>query len=87
MKKCFIPQFNSTLLHLTKLSEKGLEDQLKMQIAAISERGKRERSFWVEEIQRMDLYSREEAISELIKAKKIHEKIAQINAYIRGLQV
>ncbi len=87
MKKCFIPQFNTTLLGLLGLSDELLETQLKEQIATISERGNQERRFWQEEIQKIKRYSKEEAISELIKAKKIHEKIAQIDAYIKGLQI
>ncbi|MCI9071901.1 MAG: HindIII family type II restriction endonuclease [Lachnospiraceae bacterium] len=87
MKKCFIPQFNAALLELTGLSDKLLLNQLKKQIVTISERGNQEKLFWQEEIQKIQCYSREEAISELIKAKKIHEKIAQIDTYIKGLQI
>ena len=43
--------------------------------------------FWNEEIAQIQEYTKEQAISELIKAKKIREKISQIEAYVRGLQV
>lgn len=87
MKKCFIPRFNATLLELTGLSHKLLVNQLKKQIVTISERGNQEKLFWQEEIKKIKCYSREEAINELIKAKKIHEKITQIDTYIKGLQI
>lgn len=87
MKKCFIPRFNATLLKLIGLSNELLVNQLKRQIVTISERGNQEKLFWQEEIKKIECYSREEAISELIKAKKIHEKIVQIDTYIKGLQI
>lgn len=87
MKKCFISQFNATLLKLIELSNELLVNQLKRQIVTISERGNQEKLFWQEEIKKIECYSREEAISELIKAKKIHEKIVQIDTYIKGLQI
>lgn len=87
MKKCFIPRFNATLLELTGLSHKLLVNQLKKQIVTISKRGNQEKLFWQEEIKKIKCYSREEAINELIKAKKIHEKITQIDTYIKGLQI
>ena len=85
-KKCFKEQFNTELLWLSSLSKESFSMQLSAQIAAIAERGDQEKSFWEEEIRKIELYSREEAIAELIKAKKICEKIAQIDTYIRGLQ-
>lgn len=87
MKKCFIPKFNVALLSLAGLSDELLAAQLRRQIIAISERGNQEKQFWWEEIKKIERYSREEAIHELIKAKKIREKIAQIDAYVRGLQI
>lgn len=87
MKKCFISQFNTALLGLTGLSDELLMNQLKQQIVTISNRGDQEKLFWQEEIRKIKRYSREEAISELIKAKKIHEKIEQIDTYIKGLQI
>lgn len=86
MKKCFIPQFNATLLELIGLSDKAFKNQLKQQIVTISKRGNQEKLFWQEEVKKIECYSREKAISELIKAKKIYEKITQIDTYIKGLQ-
>ena len=87
MKKCFIGQFNSQMLRLIGLSNEHFSAQLNAQISTIVDRGNQEKLFWETEIRRIEQYSRAEAISELIKAKKIHEKITQIDTYIRGLQV
>ena len=62
-------------------------ERLNAQVAAVIERGEREKLFWKEEIAQIQEYTKEQAISELIKAKKIREKISQIEAYVRGLQV
>ena len=74
------------MLHLTGLSDKLFSEQLSAQITTIIERGVQEKNFWETEIRKIEQFSREEAISELIKAKKIYEKIAQIDTYIKGLQ-
>lgn len=68
------------------MSDKAFKNQLKQQIVTISERGNQEKLFWQEEVKKIECYSREKAISELIKAKKIYEKITQIDTYIKGLQ-
>lgn len=86
MKKCFIKQFDSMLLKLFKLRKKDFSAQLDAQITAITERGNQEKRFWKEEVKKIEGYSKKEAIRELIKAKKINEKIAQIDTYVRGLQ-
>lgn len=86
MKKCFMEKFNDTLLQLTGLSKDIFSSQLRTQIGTIVERGNQEKLFWQTEIKKIEQYSREEAITELLKAKKIYEKISQIDTYIRGLQ-
>lgn len=87
IKKCFIGAFNSELLRLTGLQDSEFSNQLHRQIAAIKERGAEEKHYWELEIEKIRGYSREEAIDALIKAKKIQEKIAQIDLYTRGLQI
>ena len=87
MKNCFIPEFNATLFLLTGLSGERFKKYLREQIVTISRRGDQEKGYWQEEIEKIMHYSQEEAIRELIKAKKIREKIGQIDSYLRGLQV
>lgn len=87
MKKCFLKEFNAELLRSLQKTESDLNNQLKIQTEAIVTRGKTEIQFWEGEVKKIENYSREEAISELLKTKKIHEKIIQINNYIRSLQI
>lgn len=63
------------------------DGSLRKQIEIIIRRGEKERSFWMTELEEVKQYSRERAIFELIKSKKIYEKVAQIDTYIRGLQL
>ncbi|MCL1831918.1 MAG: HindIII family type II restriction endonuclease [Oscillospiraceae bacterium] len=48
-------------------------------------RGNQEKSYWETEREIISSYSREQAITELIKSKKIDGKIRQIDSYIRGI--
>ncbi|MGM9649356.1 MAG: HindIII family type II restriction endonuclease, partial [Candidatus Coprovivens sp.] len=86
-KKRFIERFNKVLLQSTNLSESKLESLLQTQISTINKRGSKETMFWQQELERINKYSREEAIDELIKTRKIHEKIKQITAYAEGLHL
>lgn len=87
MKKSFIEPLNSAVLELTGMTRDMFDVRLNAQAAVMIERGEREKLFWKEEIAKIQEYTKEQAISELIKAKKIREKISQIEAYVRGLQV
>lgn len=58
---------------------------LENQKRAILNRGIEEINFWRREIETIKQYSREKAIEELIKAKKINAKIENIEKFIRGL--
>ena len=48
-------------------------------------RAKTEIMYWNQCIEEIQKYTREKAIEELIKAKKLHEKINAINSYINKL--
>lgn len=87
MKKSFIEPFNSVVLELTGMTRDMFDARLNAQAAVVIERGEQEKLFWKEEIAQIQEYTKEQAINELIKAKKIREKISQIEAYVRGLQV
>ena len=50
------------------------------------ERGNEELFYWENEVLKINNYSREEAIDELIKSKKLNEKIVHINEFIRKLR-
>lgn len=53
----------------------------------ISSRASEETDFWKNEIIRINNYTKEQAIEELIKTKKIDEKIAQIQKYVTGIKI
>ena len=85
-EKCFMQQFNSEVLALTGLDSSVFSAQLSAQIKTITERGSLEKSLLEEEIKKIKQFSREKAIEELIKDKKLNEKIEQIDKYIRRLR-
>ena len=85
-EKCFMQQFNSEVLALTGLDSSVFSAQLSAQIKTITERGNLEKSLLEEEIKKIKQFSREKAIEELIKDKKLDEKIEQIDKYIRRLR-
>ena len=85
-EKCFMQQFNSEVLALTGLDSSVFSAQLSAQIKTITERGNLEKSLLEEEIKKIKQFSREKAIEELIKDKKLNEKIEQIDKYIRRLR-
>ncbi|MBQ7577022.1 MAG: HindIII family type II restriction endonuclease [Synergistaceae bacterium] len=85
MKKNFISGFNNFLADFMNLDSKNFIDSLHSQIAAIRQRSKCEKFFWLDEIAKINNYSREQAINELIKSLKIYEKIKQIDSFIRTL--
>lgn len=84
-KQCFIPRLNEMVLQCAGLQKIVLEQALKSQAALIVKRAAAEKRYWENELRAINSLSREEAIKELIKTKKIHEKIAQICAYAEGL--
>lgn len=86
-KKSFTIHFNNLMLELTNTSNSDFVSLLERQIAEISIRGEHEKNFWRNKIEEINQLSREEAIRELIKAQKIHEKMNQIDAYIGSLHI
>lgn len=84
-KKCFMPTINQCVLDINQKSLDEFEFFLKQCHRTLSERASAEVDFWKKEIIKISSYTKEQAISELIKAKKIDEKIAQIEKYIAGI--
>ncbi len=85
MKKKFLPDFNDFILKFLKIKSEVLDKSLQSQILSIIQRGSLEKSFWLEKIETIKHYSRKQAIEELIKTQRIHEKIKQIDSYIGSL--
>lgn len=86
-KNCFIPTINHTVLNLCQKNDADFKSFLRQCRKNLSNRADEETRYWRDEIVKISLYTKEQAISELIKAKKIDEKIAQIEKYIAGIKV
>lgn len=87
VKKCFIKSFDRVLTQMLSINEDRFTEMLNKQVRVIRERGILERSFLEDEIRKIESYTKEEAIKELIRSKKINEKLFQIETYIKGLRV
>lgn len=70
--------------HLTLAYDKLKAELLKCKAATVV-RAETEIDFWTEHAQEVEQYTREQAITELISALKVHEKIAAIRKYIKRL--
>jgi type II restriction enzyme len=84
-KKCFIGEFDIQFLSAVGLSQNDFDGLLLSCIERIRNRGYEEIDYWETERKIILSYSREQAITELIRSKKIDEKIRQIDFYIRGI--
>ena len=86
-KKCFTPVVDDTILEVVGKTSGEYSDFLNHCRSELSIRAEKETAFWESEIERISAYTREEAISELIRTRKIDEKIVQIKKYIAGLKI
>ena len=86
MKRNFLHEFTSFLVKLLGTDISSFMASLNTQILAMTERSKVVKSFWLGRIEQIKHYSREQAVNELIRTLRIHEKITQIDEYIHGLQ-
>lgn len=84
-KKYFINKFDVLFLLESGKNSTDWQQFLNHQIKNIQERGVLEIDFWQNEIQIIQNYTKEQAILELIKCKKIDSKIKQIKKYTQGL--
>jgi type II restriction enzyme len=85
-KRCFIPEYSSFIAEHLGYSQNDFSTLIDAQIEIIKQRGDVERGYWESQKAEIRSYSREKAIDELIKSKKIDEKISQIESFIRGLR-
>ncbi len=84
-KCCFLPKMDTYVAKKTGIAETRYNDILNDYKRLIVYRGKTEIAYWSNCIDEIKSYSRERAIEELIKAKKLQEKISAISAYIDKL--
>lgn len=85
MKKNFLPELNRFLARLVNIDSNNLYSSFREQKQRIITRSSEEKSYWLDRIQQIRQYSREQAVNELITSLKIHEKLNHIDAYIRSL--
>ena len=86
-KNCFMPTINQAVYTLCEKTNVDFNEFLKQCCNRLTLRANEETTFWKGELERISSYTKEEAITELIKTKKINEKIAQIQKYIAGISV
>ena len=84
-KKCFLMDFNHYFCKLIGSSDSAFNECLQSIISSIEQRGEAEKLFWRNEEKIIRAYSKEQAIDELLKVKKIDSKIKQIDKYVKGL--
>lgn len=84
-QSCFLPKMDSFVAKKIGVSETDYTNELNRFKTFIIYRGKLEISYWQNQIETIQSYSREQAIQELIAARKLNEKIIAINSYINKL--
>ncbi|MCU6726661.1 Type-2 restriction enzyme HindIII [uncultured Clostridium sp.] len=84
-KSCFLPKMDSYVAKKIGITIEEYEEILKTYKNALVDRGMIEIIFWNNYIGEIRNYSRERAIEELIKAKKLQEKVNAIKSYINRL--
>ena len=85
MKKNFMSEFNNFLSGFLNFDREIFGTSLNEQISHIIIRSGHEKSFWLERIERINNYSRKQAVNELISSLKINEKLKKIDDYVRSL--
>ncbi len=81
-KRCFLTQQNQNIANILKISTEKFYEYFNAVKDIIVERGHSEIQFYEQEIQRVRLLNREEAIAELLKSLKLDNKIATIKDFI-----
>ena len=85
-KSCFLPRIDGYVAKKVGMTESDFLSLLDEYKGIIVSRGEFEIEYWNNCIAKIKKYTREEAIEESIKAKKLHEKILVINTYIEKLK-
>ena len=84
-QNCLFPYINKIICDRISLPIQNFERSLKSCKAYISERSKFEIQHIDSEINRIKGFSREQAVKELIKSKKLEERISSIKSFIKSL--
>ena len=84
-KCCFLPKMDAYVAKKIGMPDSNYRNLLQDYKRLIVYRGKTEMAYWNGCIDEIKKYSKEKAIQELIKAKKLQEKINAISQYIEKL--
>lgn len=84
-KSCFLPKMDKYVIKKVGIADCEYEKMLNEYRNLIIYRGKAEIAYWNGYMDEIRKYTREQAIEELIKAKKLQEKISAIRIYINKL--
>lgn len=85
-KRCFIPVIDEAVTGVSGCTTEAFHAFLKKNQEKVMKRAAHEIDYWEGEKSRIMMYTKDQAIEELIRAKKINEKIAQIKKFIAGIQ-
>lgn len=85
-KSCFLPKIDGYVAKKAGMTKKDFLSLLGDYKNIIINRGEIEIEYWNDCIVEIKRYTRKEAIEELIKAKKLYEKISVISTYIEKLK-
>ena len=81
----FLAPFTQHLVSTVGFDRSKFDDLLAGQISIMEKRSCFEIDYWENQKRLIQSYSKENAINELIKAKKIDTKIKQIESFMKGL--
>ncbi|MDR3364418.1 MAG: HindIII family type II restriction endonuclease [Clostridiales Family XIII bacterium] len=84
-KDCFVNEFNILFLDVVGEKKESFISALEKQRDKIFDRGEVEKAYWDCQKEKIRRLSKDQAIDELIRAKKINEKISQITRQTGGL--
>lgn len=85
LKKCYLRDQDKFFSQYFSIGDATFASYMESRIEQLRQRGAIEISYWEDHEAEIRNYSHEQAVEELIKAKKIQQKIATINCYISGL--
>lgn len=83
---CFLIDQDEMIRLYLNVTETQFKNYFSRYKGNIISRGETEIKYWEDKIQKINRYTREQAIEELITSLKLHEKISSIKKYISSLQ-
>ncbi len=86
-QRCFLSKMDGFVAKKIGISLEIYNRELERYKFFLIERGRLEINFWNNKINEINAYTREQAIEELIAAKKLNEKISVIKNYLNKLNV